>query len=107
MLRTKYPMIHAYLDNRLPQLVSDRASQLLSINENLSQMLALDMVASELSEQLGIEHEQIEEQVREEDIAGTLSDEMISLYDRSFDRLERVTYRQELVNLTGTRTLLR
>lgn len=101
-----YPAIKKYLDGKLGDLVTEKTKQLLTVNSKLSHQEALNLSAKEIGGKIGIEHEQIEHQVREECINGSMSIELENLYDRFVSSLETKTYRQELVDLTGVRVLL-
>ena len=102
----KYPLILSYVNDRIPELVESVTNGLIADNSQLSKVEAMNLAAQEISRILGIEHEEIENQVREESISGTLSSELEVLYDNFIEKLEKITYRQLLINTTGTRTIL-
>lgn len=102
----KYPLILSYVNDRIPELVESVTNGLIADNSQLSKVEAMNLAAQEISRMLGMEHEEIENQVREESISGTLSSELEVLYDNFIEKLEKITYRQLLINTTGTRTIL-
>lgn len=104
-IKEEYPTLKGYLDEKLPQMVKEVSDRLIGSHPVLSTTRALSLAAAIIAVSLGDEHENLEQATRSASIDGNLTDEQANLYDAMVEKQETEGYREQLIRLTGTRTL--
>ncbi|MFH1496731.1 MAG: hypothetical protein ABII82_02785, partial [Verrucomicrobiota bacterium] len=102
----RYPTIAAYMNGDLGPALGKMRDSIIASDPKMSDNRAKEVAAATLFAAIQDEGKRLEKEVRQHDAGGDMPSGLVSFYDDYVDARDRKTPSQELIELSGSRTLL-